>query len=209
MNLNKKSLISFSVIFLSTFLLSACTSKTPEIGQNINLQQNMNTQNNNPSNPTSNPQVLSATDRQVQSDLVAIKTKDGEIVIKLYPTEAPNTVKNFIAKAESGFYNGLTFHRVEPGFVVQGGDPKGNGTGGGQIKSEINTVPFVKGSVGLARGMDIEVSNDSQFYICLATETCQHLTNQYVNFGEVVSGFENVEKINVGDKILEISTKTK
>lgn len=141
--------------------------------------------------------------------LVSLKTKYGPIIIRLFPDQAPNTVKNFLQKAKSGFYQNLTFHRVEPGFVVQGGDPLGNGTGGGKIASEINSVPFRRGSLGLARGADKSNSNDSQFFICLTTESCQHLTNEYVNFGEVLSGMEYVDQIKVGDTILEISDSTK
>jgi len=141
--------------------------------------------------------------------MVGLKTKYGQTVIKLYQESAPATVANFLEKAKSGFYRSLTFHRVEPGFVVQGGDPLGNGTGGGKITSEINNIPFRRGSIGLARGADKLVSNDSQFFICLTAESCQQLTNQYVNFGEVVSGIEFVDQIQVGDSILDILTNTK
>ena len=141
--------------------------------------------------------------------LAAIKLEEGQIVLKLYTQIAPNTVANFLKKSINGFYNGLIFHRVEPGFVVQGGDPEGNGTGGGEIKSEINSVPFKRGSLGLARGGNIAISNDSQFFICLTTESCSQLTNKYVNFGEVIAGFEYLDKIKIGDKIVEITTKTK
>lgn len=141
--------------------------------------------------------------------VVGLKTKDGQIVIKLYKTEAPNTVANFLKKADSGFYNGLTFHRVIAGFMAQGGDPLGTGTGGGQIKSEINNLPFVRGTIGLARGGNKEISNDSQFFICFTTDGCQHLTGDYVNFGEVISGLNVLDQIKQGDKIIEITTKTK
>ena len=139
--------------------------------------------------------------------LVIINTDRGPITIKLFPDLAPKTVQNFLSKIQSNHYNGLTFHRVEPGFVIQGGDPLGNGTGGGQIASEINSQPFVLGSVGLARGGNIAVSNDSQFFICLATETCQHLSNQYVNFGQVTSGMEAAGTIKPNDKIISITVQ--
>lgn len=148
-------------------------------------------------------------DSQPSQIVVNLTTKDGDILLKLYPDQSPNTVKNFLTKAKSGFYKNLTFHRVEPGFVVQGGDPLGNGTGGGNQKSEINEIPFKRGSLGLARANNIEISNDSQFFICLATETCKHLSNQYVNFGEVISGMDLVDKIRIGDKILDLSADTK
>ena len=149
-----------------------------------------------------------AADQEPQT-MAAITTTHGQIVIKLYPDRAPNTVKNFLAKINANFYNGLTFHRLEPGFVVQGGDPQGDGTGGGTIISEINARPFVRGSVGLARGAIKEQSNDSQFFICLSDQGCSHLTNEYVNFGQVVYGMDAVDKLRVGDKIQSATTTTK
>ena len=196
----KLSLASFFVVS-STLLFSACTSKTEEA-----TPSNMNSNNSSQTNTVVSPTV---TGNYQDETIVGLKTKYGQIVIKLYQKEAPKTVANFLKKVNSGAYNGLTFHRVEPSFVVQGGDPLGNGTGGGKITSEINTIPFKRGSVGLARGPIKEESNDSQFYICLADESCSHLTNEYVNFGEVISGMEFVDKITVGDKILELSSQTK
>jgi cyclophilin family peptidyl-prolyl cis-trans isomerase len=142
--------------------------------------------------------------------VVALKTKDGQIVIKLYSKETPKTVANFLKKTNSGFYNGLIFHRVISGFMAQGGDPTGTGTGGGSQSSELNQIPFRRGSLGLARTpASKEISNDSQFFICFTTEGCQHLTGDYVNFGEVISGLDVLDKIEQGDKIIEITTKTK
>lgn len=142
--------------------------------------------------------------------IVALKTKNGQIVIKLYQSETPKTVANFLKKVNSGFYNGLTFHRVIEDFMAQGGDPTGTGSGGGQQASEINQIPFKRGSLGLARTpVSKEVSNDSQFFICFSAAGCQHLTGDYVNFGEVLSGLEVLDQIRQGDKIIEITTKTK
>ncbi len=137
----------------------------------------------------------------LQAETAVINTSKGIIKIKLYREEAPKTVMNFTSKASSGFYNGLTFHRVED-WVIQGGDPKGNGTGGGKMPTELNDVPFVTGSVGVARGMDINFSNDSQFFIC--TTNCNWLTGQYTNFGEVVEGMDLVRQIEIGDEIQNI-----
>lgn len=183
-------------LLLLPFILSACSlNQTPKTMLPVN------------SSPSSMPTQSSYSN---SSPLVAIKTKYGQILVKLYQQQAPNTVKNFSEKAKSGFYNGLTFHRVEPGFVVQGGDPLGTGTGGGKITSELNNLTFKRGSLGLARTPVIkEVSNDSQFYICLSDENCQQLTGDYVNFGEVVTGMEFVDQIKIGDKILEMTLTTK
>jgi len=142
--------------------------------------------------------------------MVALKTKNGQIVIKLYSENTPNTVANFLKKTNSDFYNGLIFHRVIAGFMAQGGDPTGTGTGGGSQKSEINQIPFKRGSLGLARTpASKEISNDSQFFICFTDNGCQHLTGDYVNFGEVISGLDVLDQISQGDKIIEITTKTK
>lgn len=142
--------------------------------------------------------------------VVALDTINGQIVIKLYADKAPNTVTTFLKKVNSGFYDGLIFHRVIPGFMAQGGDPTGTGTGGDSQKSELNQIPFKRGSLGLARTpASKEISNDSQFFICFTDEGCQHLTGDYVNFGEVISGLEVLDKIVQGDKILKISSTTK
>lgn len=133
-----------------------------------------------------------------------ISTSKGEIVIKLYSEKSPKTVKNFTDKAGSNFYEGLTFHRVED-WVIQGGDPKGDGTGGGDQPTELNNEPFKLGSVGVARAGDIKVSNDSQFFIC--TADCSWLTNQYTNFGEVVEGLEVAQSIVKGDTITGIKVE--
>ncbi|NBT19222.1 MAG: peptidylprolyl isomerase [Proteobacteria bacterium] len=119
-------------------------------------------------------------------------------------TDAPSTVKNFEAKANQGFYNGLKFHRVED-WVVQGGDPKGDGTGGGQINSEYNEREFRVGAVGIARRDDPRLNNDSQFFI--VKRDSPHLNKQYTNFGQVTGGLELVVKIAIGDKIKKITVK--
>lgn len=132
-----------------------------------------------------------------------IKTERGDIAITLYPKEAPNTVANFVQKAKSGFYNNLIFHRVED-WLIQGGDPLHNGTGGGKMATELNNKPFVVGSLGVARGQDINISNDAQFFI---TKTdASWLNSQYTNFGIVTSGMDVVNQIQIGDKILRINT---
>lgn len=141
------------------------------------------------------PQLTTATE-------AAILTSKGTIMLTLFPDVAPKTVANFVNKANSGFYNGLDFHRVED-WVIQGGDPKGDGTGGGTMPTELNNKPFVTGSLGVARGSDINVSNDAQFFI--TKSDASWLNNQYTNFGIVTSGMDVVNKIAIGDKILKIT----
>src|SRR5690348_15565818 len=124
----------------------------------------------------------------------------GTIKFELYPDSAPKTVANFEKLANSGFYNGLTFHRVEPGFVVQGGDPNGNGTGGPgyKIPAEFNERKHVTGTLAMARSSDPN-SAGSQFYICLAP--APFLDRQYTVFGQVLEGQDLVQKIRRGDKM--------
>ena len=130
-----------------------------------------------------------------------IMTDKGVIQLKLDSKNAPKTVANFVSKAKLGFYNGLTFHRVED-WVIQGGDPKGDGTGGSAMPTELNNEAFVIGSVGVARGGDIKISNDAQFFI--TKKDSPHLNGQYTNFGMVTKGMDVAEKIAVGDKIVSI-----
>jgi len=130
--------------------------------------------------------------------------KGGEIRMEFYPAEAPKTVENFVTLAKKGFYNGLTFHRVVPDFVVQGGCPKGNGTGGPgyQIKAEFNKQKHVRGTVAMARSQDPD-SAGSQFYICYGSTP--HLDGQYTVFGHVVSGMELVDRIKQGDRMTSVT----
>jgi peptidyl-prolyl cis-trans isomerase B (cyclophilin B) len=144
--------------------------------------------------------------KPVTRPTVTVETEKGKIVIELYPEEAPKTVENFVTLTKKGFYDGLTFHRVEPGFVVQGGDPKGNGTGGPgyQIKNEPNkTLKHNRGAVAMANaGRD---TAGSQFYIVI-TKPAPNLDNgDYTIFGKVVSGQDVAEKIAVGDKMTKVT----
>lgn len=129
--------------------------------------------------------------------------KGGTIKIEFYQDSAPNTVANFEKLANTGFYNGLNFHRVEPGFVVQGGDPSGDGTGGPgyKIKAEFNSRKHLEGTVAMARSNQPD-SAGSQFYICLAP--APFLNNNYTVFGQVIEGMEHVHKIRKGDKMTSV-----
>lgn len=128
-----------------------------------------------------------------------IETSKGKIEFELYGDKAPLTVSNFVYLAELGYYNGLTFHRVVPNFVIQGGDPTGTGTGGPGYKFEDETVigEYKAGTVAMANsGPD---TNGSQFFICL--EDQPNLPKSYNLFGQVTSGMEVVKQITVGDKM--------
>ncbi len=135
-----------------------------------------------------------------------IKTKFGDIEMKFYPDMAPNHVDNFLKLAKSGFYNGTIFHRVIPGFMIQGGDPNtkstfnkeiyGQGGPGYAIKAEFNDVPHKRGIVSMARAADPDTAG-SQFFIVV--EDSRYLDRKYTVFGEVTKG------IGVADKIVNVA----
>lgn len=146
-----------------------------------------------------------------KSYIATIKTAKGNIVAELYPKDAPQHVNNFVFLAREGFYNNLTFHRVVPGFVIQGGDPLGNGTGGPGygIPPEIK-AKHTQGALAMARRAgpaQTTPSSGSQFYITLAPQP--GLDGEYTVFGQVISGMDVVEKIAVGDVIHTITIEEK
>ena len=123
----------------------------------------------------------------------------GEFTLELYPDYAPQTVTNFVDLVEDGFYDGLSFHRVVDGFMAQGGDPKGDGTGGSgqEIPGEFssngfsqNTLSHTRGVISMARSMNPD-SASSQFFICY--EDCSFLDGNYAAFGKVIDGMEVVD----------------
>jgi cyclophilin family peptidyl-prolyl cis-trans isomerase len=143
------------------------------------------------------------------AEYALIRMPQGEIKIELHADKAPATVANFKKLVESGFYDGLAFHRVVPGFVAQGGDPKGDGTGGPGYTVEAEIMPQMKhvaGAVATARQGDAvnpqRRSSGSQFYICLAP--APHLDGAYTIFGQVVEGMGKVLKIRKGDRMEKI-----
>ena len=122
----------------------------------------------------------------------------GRVVIELRPDLAPQTVAHIKELTKKGFYDGLKFHRVIPGFMAQTGDPQGNGAGGsGQtVKAEFTSTHFLRGSLGLARTDDPD-SGDSQFFICF--QPAAFLDGKYTLFGQVTKGMEFVDAIKKGD----------
>ncbi|MHC4776095.1 MAG: peptidylprolyl isomerase, partial [Planctomycetota bacterium] len=115
-----------------------------------------------------------------------ISTSQGDMTVELWNDVAPNHVENFLKLGSSGFYDNLKFHRIVPGFVVQGGCPRGDGTGspGWTVKAEFSSRPHHPGTLSMARSSDPN-SAGSQFFICLTREHCQHLDGQYTGFGQV------------------------
>ena len=127
-----------------------------------------------------------------------LETTKGQVEIKLLPDLAPNHVARITELANSGFYDGIIFHRVIPGFMAQTGDPQGTGMGGsGQnLDAEFTDYEYKVGTVGMARSMNPN-SGDSQFFICF--DGCGHLTGQYTVWGQVERGMENVYNITPGE----------
>ncbi len=151
------------------------------------------------------------TDEENGSDSSKRETQTGSFVVQLFPEYAPETVKNFKKLVKAGFYDGLTFHRVVEGFMAQGGDPNGDGTGGSSetIKGEFaqngytkNTLSHTRGVVSMARGQ-LPDSASSQFFICYADTYKSSLDGQYAAFGKV-----NEEGMQVVDKFLTVERKT-
>jgi len=151
---------------------------------------------------------------RVRRPVVTLQTSKGTIQIILYPDITPKTVDNFLKLVKKGFYNGLTFHRVDPGYVVQGGDPKGDGTGGpGYTIPNEKSAPLRhnRGAVAMANsGRD---TAGSQFYIVL-TKPAPNLdeketdgVNKYTIFGQVIVGQKVAESLKVGDKITKATVK--
>jgi len=146
-----------------------------------------------------------ASDKDIpEGNHVVIETDMGSIKIQLLSDVAPNTVANFKVLANNGYYDGLIFHRVIAGFMAQGGDPTGTGTGGPgyKINAEFNATKHVRGTVAMARTADPN-SAGSQFYICFGPQP--HLDRQYTVFGQVVEGMDVVDQVKNGTVMNKVS----
>lgn len=135
-----------------------------------------------------------------------IKTEKGDLTVEFYNQDAPLTVENFLKLAKSGYYDGVTFHRVIPDFVVQGGDPTGTGAGGPgySIKCELDGENQFhdRGVLSMAhRGRD---TGGSQFFICHSRKNTAHLDRNHTCFGKVTENVDVIDEIREGDKILGI-----
>lgn len=201
---NKNIFIIIGAILLIIIIVVACNipekdkdkNKEKLLGINYNISGNETTLN----------------DYDTENPVVAMYIKNyGSIVIELYPDIAPNTVNNFISLVKSGFYDNNSFHRLVPDFVLQGGDPKGDGTGGPgySIKGEFsnngfeNNLKHEKGIVSMARSNDND-SAGSQFFIMLGTST--YLDGDYATFGKVIAGMDIIDKIAKNEKVSDDAT---
>ncbi len=145
------------------------------------------------------PQSLSAAPALDRENTIYLDLPAGRVVIQLLPNIAPRHVARIKELTRKGFYNGLSFHRVIPGFMAQTGDPQGDGSGGSgqQLKAEFSREPHIRGTVAMARASDPD-SGDSQFFICFAP--AQFLNGKYTVWGHVVSGMEFVDNVTPGSE---------
>ena len=190
-----KKILCLFISILLLFAVSGCNSEEASPMRTITPK---------PAEPDMQAEELA---KQPNKVLVEIAMKDGGIMkLELYPDIAPETVKNFTELAEKGFYDGLTFHRIISGFMIQGGDPKGNGSGGSDknIKGEFssngfeNNISHKRGIVSMARAKDPD-SASSQFFI--VHQDSKHLDGQYAAFGRLTDGFDVLDDLAKNTKV--------
>ena len=205
--MENKNRIIFVVIIIVLLLVGIIIIKEQEEKKEIKKENLLNINYNIDGNETQ-------LNYETENPVVALYVKNyGSIVIELYPEYAENTVNNFVSLVKHGFYDNNTFHRLMPGFVLQGGDPTGQGTGGpgyaikGEFSSndyEQNTLSHEKGIVSMARS----TSNDSagsQFFICI-DDAKESLDGLYAAFGKVIDGWDNINNIIENEKIANTET---
>lgn len=191
----KKYLLIFCLLGLG-LLVTGCTAQTGNLTKPTVTIKEANLNN------LKFPGVLP--DEKIKNKKAVIKTSKGTVEFELYADKAPKTVSNFVYLAELGYYNGLTFHRIVPNFVVQGGDPTGTGTGGPgyQFEDEPIVGEYIEGSVAMANsGAN---TNGSQFFISSVDNT-KNLAKSYNLFGQVTAGMDVVKKIVQGDKMESVT----
>ena len=210
------------VLFASVLALQGC-SKTSTTGDSTGSTKD--------ATDTGSTDEATATTPPTEGETMSalIKTSKGDIKMTFYPEDAPKTVESFVKLSKEGFYDGIRFHRVEPGFVVQGGDPQtkglsaeevqaiiarqksgqyqqgdpalGTGGPGFNLKAEFNSRKHLEGTLAMARSQSPD-SAGSQFYICLAPQP--FLDGKYTVFGQVTEGMDVVKALGVGDEIVAI-----
>lgn len=198
--------IAMTVLMLLSLACSTATANTYTTdgaaapGVQTGEQTGEQTTEQQPAQPAQN-ETTTTEEGTMNKPIATITMKDGSVMkLELYPDVAPNTVKNFISLANSGFYDGLTFHRIIAGFMIQGGDPLGNGMGGPDysIKGEFtgngftNDLKHSRGVISMARAMNPD-SAGSQFFIMHAD--APHLDGSYAAFGMLIEGFTVLDKI--------------
>lgn len=194
--MRKYAYLFISLIVLAA-VLTACGGQSNDDQTNENEEQATEQADESNEEANEEEQVTPTGDNPI---VTMMMENGGEVQMELYPDIAPNTVNNFISLVEDGFYDGLIFHRVIPGFMIQGGDPEGAGTGGPgyAIKGEFSSNDFEnnlehdRGVLSMARSMEPD-SAGSQFFII--TDPSPHLDGDYAAFGKVIEGMEVVDEI--------------
>ena len=154
------------------------------------------------------PEEQVSTIEETTGSVVNMNTIKGKILIEMFDKEAPITAGSFLLLVEEGYYDRVTFHRVEPGFVIQGGDPTGTGSGGpgftipDELKAELR---HDRGALSMAHAGP--GTGGSQFFICLSREATQHLDMKHTVFGRVLEGIEVADRIEKGDPMLEVTVE--
>lgn len=191
------------IVIVSVLIFTGCTNQSSNEQNQVSQNNQNNTQiEGEPMTKSYNQSPGLLPNEQIKNKIATIETPKGTIKIEFFNEDAPLTVSNFIFLANDNYFDGLTFHRVEPGFVIQGGDPSGNGTGGPgyTFADEPVKKPYNRGIVAMAnRGAD---TNGSQFFIMLADTP---LPPSYTIFGQVIEGMDVVDKINIGDTMTTIT----
>ncbi len=191
---------------LSVLLLSILTGCSPQLGEPKEEESTMSEKSGSQKRWSSPPAM------QIDPDKVyvaTIETERGPIVLELYPEHAPKTVNNFVFLAREGFYDGLTFHRVIPNFMIQGGDPTGTGASGPGYKfgDEVRDNPLTHGTGVISMANAGPNTNGSQFFITHGPQP--HLNGKHTVFGQVVEGQDVVDAVRQGDKMTKVSIEEK
>lgn len=203
------ALAAFPALLLAAFMLSGCGGASSSAGATTSTPAPAASR---PASPSASEQLHTSTVKVKGDEVWVITTDKGVIEIAFYADKAPNTVASMIELTDKGYFNGTKFHRVEPGFVVQGGDPLsktddpnvGTGGPGWSLKAEFNDVKHVEGTVAMARTSAPD-SAGSQFYIALAA--LPQLDGQYTVFGHVIKGMDIVKQIQVGDVMRSVTVR--
>ena len=194
---------------LSKTAKEAMLGSNEAFGCTVRKAPGMQSSSSQPSQPSyglPTADEVRAADAESRDAAVRIETDRGDLVVSFFPDDAPMHVAAFLKLVKAGFYDGLTFHRVEPGFVVQGGDPNGDGTGGPgyRLPAEFNARPHVRGTLAMARSADPD-SAGSQFYLCL--NDARFLDGQYTVFGTLTGGYEALDAIRRGDVMRRLTVE--
>jgi len=195
-----------TVLVMLVLLLSVLVGCSPQSGEPNKEETTMSQRSKSQKKWNSPPEM------QIDPDKVyvaTIETERGSIVLELYPEHAPKTVNNFVFLAREGFYDGLSFHRVIPNFMIQGGDPTGTGASGPGYKfeDEVRDNPLVHGTGVISMANAGPNTNGSQFFITHGPQP--HLDGKHTVFGQVVEGQDVVDAVQQGDKMTKVTIEEK